>query len=318
MASITVCMTTYNGADFLAEQLETIASQSLLPSELIACDDASTDRTTTLLGEFARSAPFKVHILENPRNIGWARTLRRAVSHAASDLVALADQDDRWVANKLESEASALQAHPHAEAVAADSLPFRGRAASPTNATVWRSVGTKRIPQAEILALAERNFIAAHSLVVRRQSLERYLWPDGVPCPDYWLALIFSARRTLLLLNEVLVHYRLHPHQSIGITRGRALTPNIAAWNSAATTLGEFLAFASQRGLHLEREVIAAIQDHSRFLRNRAAYAATPRQEWRRLIGLLGSPRAYWRFGHGYRSLLADLIALAMTESHNE
>ena len=47
--SISVAMATYNGEKYLEEQLDSILSQTLLPSEIIVCDDQSTDGTQKIL-----------------------------------------------------------------------------------------------------------------------------------------------------------------------------------------------------------------------------------------------------------------------------
>src|ERR1017187_5313662 len=46
--NVSVAMCTYNGARFLNDQLESIASQSRLPDELILCDDCSSDDTVAI------------------------------------------------------------------------------------------------------------------------------------------------------------------------------------------------------------------------------------------------------------------------------
>ena len=42
-AGISIAMCTCNGQSFLLEQLESITKQTVLPNELIICDDQSTD-----------------------------------------------------------------------------------------------------------------------------------------------------------------------------------------------------------------------------------------------------------------------------------
>ena len=42
---ISIAMTTYNGADYLLEQLESLRTQSLMADEVIIVDDCSTDNT---------------------------------------------------------------------------------------------------------------------------------------------------------------------------------------------------------------------------------------------------------------------------------
>lgn len=43
--TISIAMCTFNGADYLQEQLVSIAKQTYLPNELVVCDDGSTDST---------------------------------------------------------------------------------------------------------------------------------------------------------------------------------------------------------------------------------------------------------------------------------
>ena len=47
--NISIAMCTYNGSRFLGEQLKSLAEQTMLPSELIICDDASTDATSAMV-----------------------------------------------------------------------------------------------------------------------------------------------------------------------------------------------------------------------------------------------------------------------------
>ena len=64
---ISVAMCTYNGADFLSDQLESIIAQSRLPDEIVVCDDGSTDETQTLLKQFAASRLFPSHCISTKR-----------------------------------------------------------------------------------------------------------------------------------------------------------------------------------------------------------------------------------------------------------
>ena len=56
---ISIALCTYNGADFLREQLRSIGEQSRQPDELVVCDDCSTDATVEIVSEFAASASIR-------------------------------------------------------------------------------------------------------------------------------------------------------------------------------------------------------------------------------------------------------------------
>src|SRR5438270_11298194 len=95
-------MATFNGARFLAEQLESIANQSVAPVELIICDDQSGDETQQIVQAFAERAEFPVHIHVNQYRLGYARNFRKAASLCSGELIAFCDQDDWWLPERLE------------------------------------------------------------------------------------------------------------------------------------------------------------------------------------------------------------------------
>jgi glycosyltransferase involved in cell wall biosynthesis len=99
--TISIAMGTFNGARFLAEQLDSILAQNRLPDELVVCDDRSSDRTPDILASFAESAPFAVRIHRNESQLGWFANFLQASSKCGGDLIAFCDQDDVWLPEKL-------------------------------------------------------------------------------------------------------------------------------------------------------------------------------------------------------------------------
>lgn len=98
---ISIALATYNGARFLQEQLNSLVSQTLLPNELVVCDDNSTDETVNIIANFKSTAPFEVRILKNEVNIGYTKNFEKAMSLCTGDLIFLCDQDDFWFSNKI-------------------------------------------------------------------------------------------------------------------------------------------------------------------------------------------------------------------------
>ena len=117
MSDVSIAMATCNGAAWIDAQLASLAQQTRLPQELVACDDASDDATLDRLREFAAEAPFTVRIEHNPTRIGATANFERAVSLCSGDIVLLADQDDIWLERKIEVLAGRLDARPSLGAV---------------------------------------------------------------------------------------------------------------------------------------------------------------------------------------------------------
>jgi len=101
MISVSVAMATYNGQKFIREQLGSLAAQQCLPSELVITDDASSDKTVAILQQFAKAAPFPVHIHRYEKRVGYRANFMRAAGHCISDVIAFCDQDDIWSPWKL-------------------------------------------------------------------------------------------------------------------------------------------------------------------------------------------------------------------------
>lgn len=108
--AIAILLACYNGAANLRAQLDSFCAQTLAPALLIVSDDGSTDASRALLAEFAAAHPeLPVQLIEGPRQ-GAAQNflhLLRAVPPGI-DMVAISDQDDVWLPEKLVRGAAAL------------------------------------------------------------------------------------------------------------------------------------------------------------------------------------------------------------------
>lgn len=101
--TVSVAIATYNGSEYLEEQLKSILDQTTLPDEVIICDDGSSDSTHLIIKTFLKKAPFKVKFYENPLRLGYAKNFEKAIFKCVSDLIFLSDQDDIWHKDKIKT-----------------------------------------------------------------------------------------------------------------------------------------------------------------------------------------------------------------------
>jgi glycosyltransferase involved in cell wall biosynthesis len=117
--SIDVILPVYNGAEFVTRALDSVLAQEPhnelggwhLNIHLI--DDASTDDSNRILGEFAarvNDANITVSLTTRETNEGVAHARNLGISLGSSPYVAFIDQDDEWVPDKLARQISALNA----------------------------------------------------------------------------------------------------------------------------------------------------------------------------------------------------------------
>ena len=82
-------MATYNGEEFILEQLESCANQTKLPDELVIADDCSTDRTLEIIEKFKKVAPFKIKVYSNKTNLGYTQNFNKAMKLCTNELIFL-------------------------------------------------------------------------------------------------------------------------------------------------------------------------------------------------------------------------------------
>jgi glycosyltransferase involved in cell wall biosynthesis len=105
----TVLLCTFNGQRYLQEQLDSIARQSQAPTELIVCDDRSSDSTLVIVEAFALKAAFPVRVIAHKSNLGFVENFLRGLANAKNSAIFLCDQDDIWYPDKIQACCEKLQ-----------------------------------------------------------------------------------------------------------------------------------------------------------------------------------------------------------------
>lgn len=108
MKKIAVLMSTYNGSEFLRDQLDSIIEQKDVTIKLIIRDDCSCDegKTLDILEEYKSKYPEVISLYKGKENIGYRKSFHKLVSIALElypelNYFAFADQDDVWLPDKL-------------------------------------------------------------------------------------------------------------------------------------------------------------------------------------------------------------------------
>lgn len=97
---VSVALATYNGARFLRAQLDSLYSQTRLPDEIIVSDDCSTDNTISILEEYKEKG--NLYFFKNEGKHGVNNNFFNAISLCKGDYIAICDQDDIWLPQKIE------------------------------------------------------------------------------------------------------------------------------------------------------------------------------------------------------------------------
>jgi glycosyltransferase involved in cell wall biosynthesis len=217
-ANISVVVATYNGEPFLRKQLDSILSQSLPPKEIIVVDDCSSDGTINILNEYASSnASFR--IILNGNNIGYIRNFEKGMMLATGDLIALSDQDDIWLPEKLETLYQNIGSHLIIYSNS-ELIDENGASLHQKMSDIKNQIGYYNCLMYTIGAWAP-----GHTFLFKKELVERCIPFPSLVTHDFWLGFVATCYSPIKYLPETLVLYRQHTFNAIGANTHAKKTP---------------------------------------------------------------------------------------------
>jgi glycosyltransferase involved in cell wall biosynthesis len=221
---ISIALCTYNGSKFLAEQLESFMQQTILPDELVVCDDCSSDNTTEILRKFQRKAPFPVRLYNNEINLGYTKNFEKAISLCTGDIIFLSDQDDVWLPEKIELIKNEFEKSSEVGLVFTDA-ELVDENLNPLGKRLWdrtfqdeKRKEFRRGKEIKVLAFGST---ATGATMAFRSELKKICLP--IPCVfkgfihDGWITLTATLFFRVVPLENPLIKYRQHAGQQIGV-----------------------------------------------------------------------------------------------------
>lgn len=100
---VSIILATHNNEGYIRETLDSILAQTYALWELEVTDDASTDSTAAIIGEYAYSDP-RIHLHRLNVNVGAGMARNHSLEKATGELIAFIDSDDWWYPEKLERQ----------------------------------------------------------------------------------------------------------------------------------------------------------------------------------------------------------------------
>ena len=209
-ALISVAMATYNGEKYIKEQIETILNQSLMPEEIIICDDCSTDDTISIIKSFNNPI---IKLFINEKKIGVVENFKKAVYLTnPQNFVALADQDDIWINQKLFILYNEIK-HLHDSnipAIAYSDLTLIDNTLAVVNESFWNELNHHH-HEHNFTTLLFGNFVTGHSIFMNAAMKKEFCKkPNDSILHDVWIALIANGLGEAFKINKSLAFYRQH------------------------------------------------------------------------------------------------------------
>lgn len=97
---VAVVMSTYNGAKYIKEQIDSILNQTYKNIEIVIRDDGSSDNTVKIIESYQKKHT-NIKLITG-KNLGFIKSFFELLRLVEADYYSYADQDDIWMPNKIE------------------------------------------------------------------------------------------------------------------------------------------------------------------------------------------------------------------------
>ena len=224
---VNILMSTYNGQQFLTEQIRSIQDQSYTDWTLFIRDDGSSDNTKEILKDFERQDS-RIHLIDSDKsdNLGVIKSFHKLVNHDRADYYFFSDQDDVWLPNKLELSLKEAQNY------LAD-LPLMVymdlKVVNQDLEIMTESMVKSQSHHAntELVQELTENTVTGGVAMINHALAEMWQETDDILMHDWYLALLASAFGNLVFIDQPGELYRQHSDNVLG---ARTLSKRFKKW----------------------------------------------------------------------------------------
>lgn len=212
---VSIILTTYNGQEFLSEQLDSLFAQDYPAIEIVAIDDRSQDETVSILHSYAGRHP-NMKVFVNETNLGFIKNFEKGCSLASGSLLSLCDQDDYWLPDKVSKMVAAMGDRPMIfcdSKLCDQNLQEQGR-------NISDIVNFSSFDSCLQLAVFCRMY--GHALLITRALFEKARPFLTIIPHDWWLCYNATLMGGIRFLPEPLVLYRQHASNVYGVVGGKS------------------------------------------------------------------------------------------------
>ncbi len=219
---VSICIPVYNSAFYLRSCLDSIASQTYSPREVIIADDGSSDGSIDIAAEYVQNYGFKLH--RNGTNLGAAKTSSKLIEMAAGEYIALYHSDDVYESTIVEESAAVLSNDATIGLVGtmASIIDEHGNRLSEFKLhDAIKSLNKKTYSFDETMLGMLKNaghdiFLVTPSIMARKNVYREVGGFDTRKyrsAYDYEMWLRMATKHRVAILDKRLMHYRIHKNQ---------------------------------------------------------------------------------------------------------
>lgn len=231
--NIDILLASYNGEKFLKKQIDSILAQSNQDWQLLIRDDGSDDNTISIIEDYTARYPAKIKLItDNQGHLGATLNFGKLLEYADNEYIMFSDQDDVWLANKIELTLNAMKAaeeiYPDKPVLVHTDLRVVDADLKTIADSFWALSKISLNTGNNLNKIIYRNVITGCTAMINRKAKEISTpVPPEARVHDWWIALNVAKYGKIVHISIPSVLYRQHPDNVIGAKKSKPMNPGI-------------------------------------------------------------------------------------------
>ena len=212
VSKVSICMSSYNHANFLREAIDSVLNQTFEDFELFIYDDASTDASWQVIQSYTDARITSFRSVANQHDKAWMKKV--IYKMASGDLIAVHHSDNLWEPEKLQKQVSYLEAHPDTGAVFTN-IQNINEAGEPLDDNPNKDINRNRHEWLNYF-FYRGNGLCHPSILIRKKCFDACgFYRNGLAqLPDFDLWVRLCMHYEIHVIPEKLVRYRVRADRS--------------------------------------------------------------------------------------------------------
>jgi glycosyltransferase involved in cell wall biosynthesis len=220
--SVNILLATYNSAQYLKAQLDSLFAQSYQNFIIYVHDDGSIDETLSIINEYAGKYVGKIILLAD-KNTGKGACISFMwlLENTSNSYYMFCDHDDVWLPNKIEKTLEVMVATetlmPGEPVLVYTDLKVVDVYLSEIYNSFWKYSRLKQKYLSQFKYLGICNGVTGCTMMINNNA-KKIVLPihPNAPMHDHWIALNIAKKGKIVYLNEATILYRQHSANEIG------------------------------------------------------------------------------------------------------
>ncbi|MDK1724758.1 glycosyltransferase family 2 protein [Dellaglioa algida] len=221
-AKIQILMSTYNGEQYIKQQINSIINQTFQNWELLIRDDNSIDDTKNIISYYAENDS-RIKIIPSFKNVGVKRSFITLLQTSTAPFFMFSDQDDVWKKDKVQDSINLIK-----DSSKVPTLGYTGLTVVDQNLNfIDENIINKNISKVNSFErLVFTNQVTGATIIgnsLLREAVFSKINLDVslISMHDWWISLVASEFGDIRYCNKSTMLYRQHDNNVLGATVSR-------------------------------------------------------------------------------------------------